>query len=242
MICNISVALVWYIVSKWTINNLLEPWKTRKNMKNHSRYTPFPMCVVALFFVLAWWRVYMTNSLPAKTARKLQASKSHFLKQPPFWNPSVGNWGDFNLVSRSCGLWPGTRPNEKQKQSKKTPHWCESFVSGRQDGWNSTLHFVDENVYILRKGQDRRQERISFHGTELGVTGASPGRRTADHGCHKYSRIFPMGRGRKLFTHWSGDLRTNFAIVRFCSCASGSPLIWYYTSAPGKIRKRFGEM
>ena len=43
-----------------------------------------------------------------------------------------------------------------------------------------------------------------------------------------------MGRGRKLFTHWSGDLRTNFAIVRLCSCASGSPLIWYYTSAPGK--------
>ena len=42
---------------------------------------------------------------------------------------------------------------------------------------------------------------------------------------HEYSRIFPMGRGSKLFTSWSGDLRTNFAIVRLCSCASGSPLI-----------------
>ena len=53
-----------------------------------------------------------------------------------------------------------------------------------------------------------------------------------------------MGRGRKLFTYWSGDLRTNFAIVRLivrlCSYASGSPLIWYYTAAP--VRKPFGEM
>ena len=165
--------------------------------------------------------------------------------QPPFWNPSVGNWGDFNLVSRSCGLRPGTRPDEKQKQSKKTLIDVNpvTFVSGRQDGWSSTLHFADENVYILRRGQDRRQERISFHGTEPGVTGAFF--RPEDcwyfiHWCHKYSRIFPMGRGRKLFTYWSGDLRTNFAIVRLCSCACGSPLIWYYISAP--VRKHFGEM
>ena len=52
--------------------------------------------------------------------------------------------------------------------------------SGRHDAWSSTLRFVYENVYILRRGQDRRQERISFHGTEPGVTGVSPGRRTAD--------------------------------------------------------------
>ena len=52
-----------------------------------------------------------------------------------------------------------------------------TFVSGRQDGWSSPLHFVDENVYILRRGQDRRQERISLHGTEPGVAKASPGRR-----------------------------------------------------------------
>ena len=126
MICNISVALVWYIVSKWIINNLLEPWKNQK--KNHSRHTPFRMCVVALFFVLAWWRVFMTNSLPAKIARKLQANRN-FWKAAAILKPVGGNWGDFNLVSRFRGVVDfdrGTRPVEKQKQSKKDPHRCES--------------------------------------------------------------------------------------------------------------------
>ena len=124
------MALVWYIVSKWIINNLLEPWKNQK--KNHSRHTPFRMCVVALFFVLAWWRVFMTNSLPAKTARKLQANRN-FWKAAAILKPvcrELGWFQPFNLVSRSCGLWPGTRPDEIQKQSKKDgqkdPHWCES--------------------------------------------------------------------------------------------------------------------
>ena len=130
-------------------------------MKNHSRHTPFRMCVVALFFVLAWWRVFMTNSLPAKTARKLQANRN-FWKTAAILKPLRRELGWFQ--PRFEELW--TLTGDKA--------WCEAktklnigvnpvtFVSGRQDGWNSTLHFVDENVYILRRGQDRRQERISL--------------------------------------------------------------------------------
>ena len=62
-------------------------------MKNHSRHTPFRMCVVALFFVLAWWRVFMTNSLPAKTARKLQANRN-------FWKAAA----ILKPVGRELGL------------------------------------------------------------------------------------------------------------------------------------------
>ena len=91
-------------------------------MKNHSRHTPFRMYVVALFFVLAWRRVFMTNSLPAKTARKHRANRN-FWKAAAILKPVGRELGlrgvmDFDRHF-DRGLSIGDKVYETQKRNKK---------------------------------------------------------------------------------------------------------------------------
>ena len=138
-------------------------------MNNHSRHTPFRMCVVALFFVLAWWRVFMTNSLPAKIARKLQANRN-FWKAAAILKPVGRELGLRGVMDFDRHFDQGLSTRSmKHKNEAKNPHWCEScdlvtFVSGRQNGWSSTLHF--ENIYILRRGPGGEELRI-WNGCEV---------------------------------------------------------------------------
>ena len=152
-------------------------------MKNHSRHTPFRMCVVALFFVLAWWRVFMTNSLPAKIARKLQANRN-FWKAAAILKPVGRELGWFQ--PRFEKLWTLTGDKAwwetKTKQKRPSSMWIQ---------WPSKVEDkkVEAAPYILLMkmftywggGKTEDKRGYPFVGrNRASLGGASPGRRTAD--------------------------------------------------------------